>query len=492
MTIRGIALVTVLAAGTSVAAARDQWIRLQTAHVTIASNASERETANIARRLEQFIQTVSPFAGGQVDLDVPLTVVVFDKPSDFQPFRPRQNGRIMNVSGYFERADDENVIALALGTFPDEHPYRVIFHEYAHALMARSAAVWPLWLVEGLAEFYSTFEPYGSSIVVGQRISSHARLLVEQPLLPLQALFAVDRASALYNEKSQNLFYAESWALVEYLAGGNWGGGAGTFRTFLAGLADGKPADGPFDEAIGQNRAAFEEAFRRFVSRARYPGVTLAAGASADGVRAPLRTMAEADVEVLKGSLLMRVGRADEASPYFARAAALNPTAARLEESLGFLALNQGRYDDAIAHLERAIAQEPGNALAHYYYAETLRRRVTEQGRQLSPEVAIAMADPLKKAIDLRPSFARAYYLLGYTHLVTGRDLQEGVRALETAIRLAPPNRGAMLTLASVHLKMKDYVAAIVTARKILDAPDASDAIKAEARQVMDAAARKF
>jgi hypothetical protein len=52
-------------------------------------------------------------------------------------------------------------------------------------------------------------------------------------------------------------------------------------------------------------------------------------------------------------------------------------------------------------------------------------------------------------------------------------------------MRLAPPHRGAMLTLASIQLKMRNYEAAQATARAIVGAPDASEAIKAEARRLL-------
>jgi tetratricopeptide (TPR) repeat protein len=198
-----------------------------------------------------------------------------------------------------------------------------------------------------------------------------------------------------------------------------------------------------------------------------------------------VRTLPEAEAEVLQGSLLMRVGRGEQAEPYFTRARALDPDAPRLEESLGFLSLNRGQYEEAVAHLERAIQQDPANPLAHYYYAETLRRQVMEQGRPLPAEVARAMAEPLRRAIALRPAFARAYYLLGYAHLVTGDDLSEGMRLLRTAIDLVPPYRAAALTLASIQLKMRDYAAAKATAQAILDAPDAAADIKADAARVL-------
>ena len=54
-------------------------------------------------------------------------------------------------------------------------------------------------------------------------------------------------------------------------------------------------------------------------------------------------------------------------------------------------------------------------------------------------------------------------------------------------MRLAPPHRPAMLMLASIQLVQHDYAAASHRAGRV-DAPDANDRLKAEARVVLDRA----
>ena len=469
----------------SPAGAAGEWIRLRTPRLSIVSSAGEGPTTRLAERLEQFVDAFSSLVDLGADPDVPVTVMVFADEAAFAPFRPRQNGQTLNLSGYFQRADDEHLIALSLETSGDEHPYRVVFHEYAHALTARAAGLWPLWLQEGLAEFYSTFEAARERVALGQPVREHARLLRTQPLMPLRRLFEIGGRVPTSAEHQQGIFYAESWALVHYLLAGDGGRRRPAFAGYIDALAAEVPPDRAFREAFGDVEHEREEALRRYIAEGRYAGVNLAIERPPAAVRPSIRSLPAAEAEVFQGSLLMRVGRGGEADAHFARARALDPRAPRLEESLGFLALSRARYEDALAHLRTAIEHDPSNPLAHYYYAEALRRRVMEQGRALPAAVARAMAEPLRTVIALQPSFARAHYLLGYAHFVAGEHLPEGIRRLETAIRLAPPHRGAMLTLASIQLKMRNYVAAQATARAIVGAPDASEAIKAEARRLL-------
>ena len=38
---------------------------------------------------------------------------------------------------------------------------QVIYHEFAHALLRHNERFWPMWLKEGMADIYSTFEVTG-------------------------------------------------------------------------------------------------------------------------------------------------------------------------------------------------------------------------------------------------------------------------------------------------------------------------------------------
>src|SRR5213078_470299 len=116
---------------------------------------------------------------------------------------------------------DENLIALDI-TNDAQHPMATIFHEYTHLLTSHSNYDWPLWLKEGVAEFYSTFNVDKKAFTLGIPVSNHVHLLRESSFIPLKALIQVDHRSPAYNERDkQGIFYAESWALVHYLVRGN-------------------------------------------------------------------------------------------------------------------------------------------------------------------------------------------------------------------------------------------------------------------------------
>ncbi len=121
------------------------------------------------------------------------------------PFKPRYQGKPADeVAGYFLSAADINYLTM-VAELRDDIPYAVVFHEYVHALMSDNLRGAPLWVREGLAEYYSTFEVAegGKKVWLGKPRTDHARLLRGQTWLPLQELFAAREDSPHYNEAGQ-------------------------------------------------------------------------------------------------------------------------------------------------------------------------------------------------------------------------------------------------------------------------------------------------
>ena len=106
-----------------------------------------------------------------------MLAVVFRDDSALTPFKPRTRGKPSdNVAAYLSALPDINYIVLA----PSENrefSYRVIFHEYTHFLIYRAAPRLPMWLNEGLADFYSTFNgsETDNRMIVGRPIMDSVR-----------------------------------------------------------------------------------------------------------------------------------------------------------------------------------------------------------------------------------------------------------------------------------------------------------------------------
>src|SRR5439155_6099482 len=128
-------------------------------------------------------------------------VMAFPDHETLRPFLPLYQGHPANIGAFFKRGSDENLIALSLSD-SEPHALEAVFHEYTHLLLRHNDPFWPLWLKEGMAEIYGTFEAVGGKRArIGKPLQRHLRLLSEEPLMPLNDLFAVKHESPEYNER---------------------------------------------------------------------------------------------------------------------------------------------------------------------------------------------------------------------------------------------------------------------------------------------------
>ena len=461
--------------------AKDKWIALTTKNLNLVSNADENATREVALKIEQFHFILTQLMGVSTEGFLPVTVIVFKNDSSFKPYKPLYNGKPGNLAGYFQPGPDENLIALELDG-GGEHPLSIIFHEYTHLLNSYTPREWPLWLKEGLAELYSTFDVKKRDVTLGAVISNHVYLLRESKFMPLADLFNVRHNSPAYNERDkQNIFYAESWALMHYLMYGDHQARKPQLIEFIKLMSAGVSADRAFTQVFKTDLATMEKDLRRYVGNNTYPAITYTMKNAEGEKDVSVRVLADAETQFYLGNLLMRTNRLDEAETVFKQALALDADLARPYEGLGFVEMRRNHFDQALEYFKQAATRDSKNYLVHYYYAEALQREA--QG-QMSAALAAKIVGELKTAIGLRPQFAPSYYLLGFMTLVTGENLKEGAAAIKTAMRLEPQNKHHALTLAQIQIRMQDYAAAKKTLEPLL-AGDDTDGLRQSAQSVM-------
>ena len=193
---------------------RDSWRSVRTNNLFVIGNADADKLRQVAVWLEFFHSAFGRLVSRNViDASVPTTVVVFRDEASFMPFKPLYQGRPANLAGFFQPGDDVNYIAMSLD--PGERdPFNIAFHEYVHLHLKDNIPNVPLWLNEGLAEFYGSMEFSGGEAILGAPLQ-YIRLLRSVELLPLKTLLSIDTRSPHYNEQDKTgIFYGQSWALV--------------------------------------------------------------------------------------------------------------------------------------------------------------------------------------------------------------------------------------------------------------------------------------
>ncbi|MDT7779610.1 MAG: hypothetical protein QOC99_2122 [Acidobacteriota bacterium] len=440
----------------------DEWVSVRSQNFLVEGREREKDLRRIAVRLEEYRAAFSRLLSGEhFDASIPTTIIVFPDDAAYKPFKPLLRGQsAAGVSGYFQPGTEVNYITLALDS-DSARDSSTLLHEYTHLLVNNYFSGAPLWLKEGLSEFYSTARLSGDRrrMTLGDPPTQRTRALLGRELLPFSTLFAVDHASPYYVEQGpRGLFYAESWALVHYLTEVRGGEHGDRVARFVALLADGATVEDSLRRTFGERVSEIEAGFISYVRLGRYK-------TSAEEFERPLdfdsqlhaRQLTAAEVSARLGDLLLHTDRDDDAEPYLLRAVELDPRLASARVSLGALLLRHGRFAEACGQLRASVEADTQNTLAHYYLADALNREgATDSSDKISvsefEERTDAIRAELHRAIDLAPGFVEPYRLLATIELERGDRPEVAVVLLKRAAALAPRRLDLALMLAQAEL----------------------------------------
>jgi len=441
------------------------WFEERTEHFNIYSSGPAQEVAKLGGRLEQFRDAYGQLAGAQAVVSPPITVIVFPDLDAMQPYVPLYNGKPANLAGFFKHGTEEDIIVLALrGT--NDVSLETIFHEYTHSLFRHNDNIWPVWLKEGMAEIYSTFEATGRGVRIGLPIEQHLRLLKGSELMPLSELLTVNNDSPQYNEADrQGIFYAESWLLTHFLMNGDnmaFRNRFGSYTTTY--LRQGQPPDQALVNALGAPLKSIEAELRRYLERDQFEPLGYVVKIDLSAPRAmTTRPIGWSETCFLLGDELMRIGRPDEAETFFAESQKLSPTSPLAYEGLGLLAAEREKHAAAVQLLKQALERGSASFRAHYVYAEQLLAMSAESKdvyRRVESRTAAEIRSELLRSIKLMPSFGPAQELLGFFELVQGDDYASAEQHLRRAIQLEPEQQYYLIYLAEAQMRRQDTAGA--------------------------------
>jgi tetratricopeptide (TPR) repeat protein len=469
------------------AEAASNWRRVRSENFVVVSNASETEARASAARLEELRAIFSRLRGqDSFDVLLPGTVILFQNDGDYEFFKPTYRGDLRrDVAGYFLSSPDLNYITLSLETARRREPHSVLFHEYVHALVRNNYAAAPLWLNEGLAQYYSEFELSKDRrrVNLGRQLTHRLDSLARDEFLPLETLLSVEASSAHYQQHDRHpVFYAQAWAFVHYLLNDAGGARQSQLARYLELLGAGQTVAESFREAFKVDFGQMERELRAYTRAARYRerSESFAEPLPHDTeAKLESRVLTDAEVQATLGDLLLHAGRTDDAEEYLTRALKWDARLAAAHSSLGLLRLKQNRLNEAKELLERAIGVEPENYLAHFYYADLLRREGLDTELTVTGYAATTrlIRAELKKVIELAPNFLEGYAMLGLVDLERSPQVDETFALLGRAAALAPKRQEFNLLLAQLHLRLE----AFTRARQILE-PLARDPRSAHTR----------
>jgi hypothetical protein len=209
------------------AAPPDSWVEVRTPGLSVFSDDGEKAARRVADQLEEmrgFLLEEWPWARFAPELPiVVLAIAERSRLAALLPVRHTRTGSTM-VAGMTYVEPHRTLILLRTKVPTDrteDNPHHVAYHEYVHAVLGRSLRL-PPWLSEGLGEYWGGTRITDREVEIGRPIGTHVhtlRRLRRLRSLPFETLFRQERAAGHgAGDDSTMVFYAQSWALVHYLA----------------------------------------------------------------------------------------------------------------------------------------------------------------------------------------------------------------------------------------------------------------------------------
>ncbi|HEX7569758.1 MAG TPA: hypothetical protein VF492_04580 [Verrucomicrobiae bacterium] len=466
------------------------WLAVRTAHFNLYSCGGRPEVYKLAGRLEQFCKAYSQLAGAPAVASPPIIVLAFPNHESLKPFLPLYHGKAGNLAAFFKRGADENLIVLSLPE-PDTPAtdMEIIFHEYTHLLFRRNDQFWPLWLKEGMAEIYSTFQTAGQTAHIAGPIPYHLQTLQHSGLMPLAELFSVNHDSPQYNEaERQGVFYAESWLLTHFLMTGNHGQYRARFGQFTAWLRQGQLPVPAFTNAMQATLPVVEAELRRYLARGNFAPIDLALAAD---ISAPInlttRYLTPVEIYFRLGDELLRADQPDAAEVRFLKAQKLAPASPLPDEGLGLLAHQRDDHAAALHHLQAAIQLGSTSYLA-YYLCALEEFKATADAEERYPRIkkipAAEIRSHLIQSMSLEPNFGPPQQLYGVFEMVQGEPLADAGQHLQRALQLEPENPSYLMSLAQYQWLTRNPAAARQTLEPLLR-PNADAKFRADAEKLI-------
>lgn len=433
----------------SLSEARQNWIEVRSPHFLVITNAGERrgrDTALHLERIRAFFRQSLAVAGYHPSPFV--TVLAVKDAQTMRDILEQYWGqRQPHIAGVFSQRLDQYFAVVELDIQRSGY-YSTFYHEYYHSITVPAFPDLPVWLAEGLAEFYGRTDIGDDYVGTGRPDRDLLEVLRETKLIPLEVLFRVDHSSPYYNESNKvSIFYAESWLATHYLMIGSPEAHKLLVR-YLEALGQG--------ESWSEATAAFGDLKKLQADLSGYLRQKKflylnSSPPKVDVGEFKVRTLSEAEAEAYLGGVSVGLGHTQHALHTLTKAVELDPNLSLAYEYLGMAQFLDGQQSKALESASRSVKLGSSNSSARY-----LRAYYTTHGRAMLSTDAQVEED-LRQAIILTPEFSPAYALLGLYLASQAHRSDEGLSLVKQALSLDPSNSSYQLTLARVLFQMKRY-----------------------------------
>jgi Flp pilus assembly protein TadD len=449
--------------------AADNWVEVRSPHFTVSSNAGDKEARKIADQFEQIRQMFhTAFATLRVDPPQPIAIIAAKNEGTMKLYLPEEwevKGHIHHA-GLYQAAQDKDYVVLRLDT-EGANPFHTLYHEYTHALVRLNFHRLPLWLDEGLAEFYGNSTIGEKEIKTGTIDSGHLYILGNNKLIPIQTLLEVDHGSPYYNESNRaSVFYAESWALVHYLMMDPDARKAELLKNFLTAYGKSNDQVTAATEAFGDLKR-FGQKIESYARQTSFRiGILKTEQQSAEKTY-PSRPLSGGELLALRGDFFVHHSRTEQARAVLEEALKDEPKLPFVHEAMGMYYWRSQQTKEADDEMVEAIKLGATDFGPPYFHGMLLL-----QGGGSRAESGEEARKSLEKAIQINPQFAPAYEALSHAYPRTPEGQKLAIGAALKAVQLDPGTLHYSVNLAYLLINNDQDAEAKLMLKRIQDSAE--------------------
>ncbi|HTX77548.1 MAG TPA: tetratricopeptide repeat protein [Terracidiphilus sp.] len=426
-------------------ASAPQWVQVSSPHFTLYTDAGEKKGRHVLDQFERMRWVFRTLFPNVKDPASPIVVFAMRDRQGFQALEPAAylaKGQI-NLGGLFLKAPDQNYVLVRLDAENEEHPFAVVYHEYTHFEFSAASGYMPLWLNEGLAQFFENSEIRDKDVRMGEPSAESVMALRQSGLIPLSVLLKVDATSPYYHQEQKGtLFYAESWALTHMLMIDDRVHKTAHIDEYMRLLAAHQDPVVAAQQVWGDLKK-LETTLAYYIQNRSYTIFVLnSAAAPIDESTYTVRPISPVDADAARAGVLVGVGRFTDARALLDSVLKQDPNNALACEDMGMLALRQGDHAEALKWYAQAVKFDSRSYLARYYFAAM----TMSEDRSEDADVEFS----LRQAIALNPTFAPAYNQLAMFYGMHHEHLEDALQLVTKAVQLDPATLAYRLNAANV------------------------------------------
>lgn len=339
----------------------DGWTRIGMGQFEILTDMGEQEAYELASTVDRMMTAIGRTTDLRLASPRPIRVMAFRSSGRFLPFRDALAGPGTDKTGVFATTNFTNYILL---DGSKKRLRQMMRHELTHLFMSNSFDTAPLWVNEGLAEFYETLGVQGDGLLIGSPHPRTVQLLRRERFLPIREILEMTGSAEEFRSGPRaEVIYAQSWAMIHYLLVARQDGQE-QLRDYLALLLEGRDQNEAFERAFGRSPEELEKEVSAYVRRGNFRQVAIeSAGVSARNWQTLPVTRSILLAEL--GTLILDGGRDHESAALFLEeATALDHQNSRAHSSFGMVLESRGELDGAFDSYQTALAIDPADGRA--------------------------------------------------------------------------------------------------------------------------------